>query len=296
MIVLDSNQLSTISRLFSSTVFHELAKKGYSATFSRLVRSAEIIKEYYPLATVGDVFEVAFEILNHEGYRDEYVFRAAIIHKVLIGKHSLNTASMLTEFRAVTSKADLVILNGNAIAYEIKSERDTLNRLEHQLHNYQKLFAAINVITSESHLDAVMKIAPKSIGVLCLTRRYTIKTMREAVVQPEKISPEAVFDSLRINEAILVLKKLGEKIPELPNTMKYKALKDIYTKLDPIETHVAMVETLKITRSLARLSKLVTQLPSSLHAAVLSTNIRRCDHDQFVRAVGTPLNNALSWN
>lgn len=74
-------------------------------------------------ATVGDVFDQAFEILKVAGQRDEYIYRAAISQKILMGTHSLRTASMLNEFRAGSSKADLVILNGTATVYEIKSER-----------------------------------------------------------------------------------------------------------------------------------------------------------------------------
>ncbi|MEI9986083.1 MAG: sce7726 family protein [Aliidongia sp.] len=53
----------------------------------------------------------------------------SVTQKILMGKHSLRTASMLNEFRAGSCKADLVILNGTATVYEIKSERDSLTRL-----------------------------------------------------------------------------------------------------------------------------------------------------------------------
>src|SRR3546814_5194136 len=108
----------------SDLVFREMAKKGRSGLFRRLIDQTDLIERAYPRATVGDTFDSAFDILKVAGHRDEYIYRAAISHKVLMGTHSLRTASMLNEFRAGSCKADLVILNGTATVYEIKSERD----------------------------------------------------------------------------------------------------------------------------------------------------------------------------
>lgn len=45
-----------------------------------------------------------------------------IANKILLGKHSLNTSHMLSEFRVGYNKADVVIINGTSSVYEIKSE------------------------------------------------------------------------------------------------------------------------------------------------------------------------------
>ena len=103
-----------------------MAAKGRSATFARLFSIAGIAEIIAPHATVGEGFDAAFTVLKTAGLRDEYVYRAAVTHKILMGTHSLKTASMLTEFRTGSSKADLVILNGTATVYEIKSERDSI--------------------------------------------------------------------------------------------------------------------------------------------------------------------------
>lgn len=72
---------------------------------------------------VADAFEAALSILRTGHHRDEYVYKAALTQKVLLGTHSLKTACMINEFRVADCKADLVILNGTAAVYEIKSER-----------------------------------------------------------------------------------------------------------------------------------------------------------------------------
>jgi len=86
---------------------------------------------------------------------------------------------MLTEFRVGECKADLAILNGTSTVYEVKSERDSLSRLERQVAAYAKVFASVYVIAAETHVSAVIASVPKDVGVLCLNGRYQISPVRE---------------------------------------------------------------------------------------------------------------------
>lgn len=291
-----SAQLSALTRLFSAAVFREMAKKGRSGLFCRLLGQTNLIENLDQNATVGDTFDSAFDILKIAGHRDEYIYRAAITQKILMGTHSLRTASMLNEFRIGSCKADLVILNGTATVYEIKSERDSLARLVNQVENYKRVFAAVNVITSEGYIQSVLDIIPKDVGVLCLSKRQRITTVREAVDCPARICPVAVFESLRMAEGIAVLQAMGLEVPKVPNTQKYAAMRDLFAKLDPVLLHVEMVRTLKRTRNLAPLSDLVDRLPRSLRAAALSMSVHRSAHSRLIDATATPLRVAMTWN
>jgi len=283
-------QLSALTRLFSATVFREMASKGRSGLFRRLVGQTDLIEHASSCATVGDAFDSAFDILKVAGRRDEYIYRAAISQKVLMGTHSLRTASMLN------AKADLVILNGTATVYEIKSERDSLARLPNQVENYKRVFARVNVIASEGHIDGVLEKVPDDVGVMCLSRRYRITTVREAVDCPERICPATVFDSLRMAEGVAILQAMGVVVPEVPNTQKYVALRELFATLDPAALHTEMVRTLKRTRDLAPLGDFINRLPKSLQAAALSVSVRRSDHSKLISATETPLQAAMSWS
>lgn len=295
-IIHSAAQLSALTRLFSSAVFREMAKKGRSGLFRRLVVETDLNDRCETEATVGDAFDSAFDILKVAGQRDEYVYRAAISHKILMGRHSLRTASILNEFRAGSCKADLVILNGTATVYEIKSERDSLARLSNQVENYKRVFAKVNVIASEAHVDGVLDTIPDDVGVMCLSKRYQITTVREAVDCPERIHPLTVFESLRAAEALAILKALGVTAPQVPNTQRHASLRALFAELDPVTLHVELVRTLKQTRNLAPLGDLVRKLPGSLQAAALSIPVRRADHSRLVDAVGTPLRAAMAWS
>ena len=88
-------QRSALSRLFSSTVVREMAARGRSGTFVRLMRDADLIPSCVDDMSVGDVFEVAFGLLKRRGLRDEYIYKAALTHRILMGRHSLRTASKI---------------------------------------------------------------------------------------------------------------------------------------------------------------------------------------------------------
>lgn len=284
-----------MTRLFSSAVFREMARKGRSPLFARLFGLADIGERCTSDATVGQAFDAAFNVLKAAGRRDEYIYRSALTHNILMGTHSLNTACMLTEFRAGACKADLAILNGTATVYEIKSERDSLARLANQVANYKRVFAKVYVIASEGHVAGVLETVPEDVGVMMLASRYRITIVREAEDRPGRICPATVFDSLRSAEAAAILEMLSVAVPDVPNTQRHAAMRALFEDLDPTSVHRAMVTTLKRTRDLAPLRDLVNHLPRSLHAAALSIQVRRADHDRIVEAVSTPIGAAMAW-
>ncbi len=293
--MITQSHLSALSRLFSSSVFRELAAKGRSSTFSRLVAELNPTEIFNKSHLVRDAFEAAYRVLQKSGCRDEYIYKTALTHKVLLGKHSLNTACMMSEFRVASCKADLVILNGTATVYEIKSERDSLSRLARQIDAYKKVFATVNVIVGEAHANDVLRLTSADVGVLQLSERYRISTLREAQDIPERILPVSVFESIRTGEAKEILARLGVAIPSVPNTLLHAELKHRFERLDPKMVHLEMVRVLKRTRDLAPLSELLDSLPPSLHTAALTRQIDRTSERRLVTAVNAPLRDAALW-
>lgn len=293
--MITQSHLSALSRLFSSSVFREMAAKGKSRMFSRLLAELDSTKIFRKSRLVRDAFEAAYRVLQKSGFRDEYIYKTALTHKVLLGKHSLNTACMMSEFRVADCKADLVILNGTATVYEIKSERDSLNRLARQIEAYKRVFATAVVIVGEAHAAEVLELTSPDVGVLQLSDRYQISTLREAEVVPERISPVSVFESIRTGEAKQILTQLGIEVPNVPNTLLHAELRRRFERLDPKRVHLEMVRLLKRTRDLAPLSELVDGLPPSLHAAALTRQINRASEQRLIGAVNTRLREAVEW-
>ena len=102
---------------------------------------------------------------------------------------------------------------------------------------------------------------PDFVGILCLNSRHQISTLRDAADRPERTSPGAIFDSIRTEEARMILSSFGVSVPRVPNTVLHAVLREAFVKLDPIQAHGGMVRVLKRTRNLLPLSALVDQLP-----------------------------------
>jgi hypothetical protein len=237
---MENSVLAAITRLFSATVFQQLATKGMSPLFARLIKEIGPSR-IDPTGSVSDAFETAFAAIAQPGYRDEYFYKSAITRKVLLGRHSLRTAAMLTEVRVERCKADAVILNGTSTVYEIKSDRDNLARLPEQLASYRRAFASVCVITSDMHLKKVLEIAPWDVGVSVLKPRGSISTVRELTDLPDRIMPSSLFDVLRTQEAVQVLNAIGVSVPIVPNTERYGVVKNAFEKQCPTVLHAESV-------------------------------------------------------
>lgn len=295
VLALNRSAKAAVSRLFTSSVFRDLATNGRSSAFARLARESCLFE--YPTSKdrVRDAFETAFAALRVIGNRDEYIYKAALTHNILLGTHSLKTASMLTEFRVGECKADVAILNGTSTVYEIKSERDSLSRLEKQLETYKKVFARVYVIAGEKHVDTILASTDEEVGVLSLSSRQNISTLRDARECPDRICPATVFESVRTHEAKSILKCLGISIPDAPNTTMRGELQPLFARLAPAAAHAGMVTVLKKTRNLLPLGKLVEDLPQSLTPAALTVPLKKSDHQRLLFALNTRLEDAMGW-
>lgn len=292
---LDANRSSAFSRLFSSSVFKEMAGKGSSPLFARLVRQSFTDAEQVKIKSVGDAFDYAFGQLKANANRDEYVYKAAITQRVLLGRHSLRSACMLNEFRVGQCKVDLAILNGTATAYEIKSERDGLGRLQRQLDAYQLVFPRRYVIAGENHVESVIQVTPPDVGVLMLSNRYQISTVREATERMDLVQSASMFDTLRIDEAIKILNYRNIDIPAVPNTRIRGELRGIFAGFAAWEIYPTFVDVLKESRTLASLGDLLSDMPRSLHAAALTIRVKPAEHKNLLVAINSTFDDALGW-
>ena len=245
--------------------------------------------------TVAKLFDAAFRILKHKAHRHEYVYKAALAQRILLGRHNLRTATMLTEFRVGPCKLDAAIINGTSTAYEIKSERDHLGRLPTQLEAYLRVFAQVYVVTGQSHLDSVCQLAPADVGILLLTERFQLHEVRAALDDPERLEAAILFESLRVGELRRILLFNGIEPPVVPNTQERQALREVFVQLAPGQIHAAMIDVLRRSRGQSALDSLIDAAPPSLWAAIIATPIRKQDEEHFLNALTTPALTAYTW-
>jgi hypothetical protein len=238
---------------------------------------------------------LAFQLLKKKMYRHEYAYKAAITQKLLLGVHSLRTASLLTEFRVGSCKADVAILNGTSSVYEIKSERDRLGRLPAQIAAYREVFAKVNIVAAEEHLSEILNIVPADVGLFVLTERFRISTVRESQSDPDQLRSETIFESVTRGEAVRILESLKIDVPVVPNTRLHAELRVLFKALPAKDVHEKMVAVLRESRSSSRLSELIDILPDSLRTVALTTRLHPKDHQKLIKAIETPIGDALAW-
>lgn len=269
-----------IAKFFSGPAIREMATTGKSFFISSLLKESQLINYLPKTFTYYEFFEnVYYYLLRY--YRSEYIYKNAIANKILLGKHSLNTSTLLSEFRVGKSKADVVILNGSSSVYEIKTEFDNFDRLKDQIQSYKDVFDEINVITNEDQLERLEGNIEKNIGILLLTDQYTIRNIRKPISNKINIKPGVIFDSLRKKEYCKIIIDEFGYLPKIPNTKLRTEAKKIFMQLRPEKAHDKMVEALRMRYQKKSFKDFVLSVPRSLVHASLASNLNNTQQNSF---------------
>ncbi|GIO08032.1 hypothetical protein J31TS6_40600 [Brevibacillus reuszeri] len=87
-----------------------------------------------------------------------------------------------------SARVDIAVINGKLHGFEIKSERDNLERLPSQVECYNCLFDTMTLVLSEVHLSKARKIVPKWWGIECVVKKKTGVTLKK--VRKNKVNPK----------------------------------------------------------------------------------------------------------
>ena len=77
------------------------------------------------------------------------------------------------------------MLNGSFHGYEIKSERDTLERLPNQIEYYRKIFEYITIVTTEKYVEKISQIVPNFFGIFVVQKNRNGLKLRK-IKSPKK--------------------------------------------------------------------------------------------------------------
>lgn len=268
------------AKLFSSKRIAEIAQGNYSYLLK--------IAEYYQNElecdfTVLDVINCSYDGLSKE-YRGEYFFKNVVVEKILLGRHSLNTATVLPEFRVGKSKADCVILNGSSTCYEIKSDFDNLDRLPEQLAFYKKIFDRIYVVVGQAHLKKAIDSCSEDIGVIELTDKKSLRVVREAELISQPIDVSILMRSLRVSEYRAIVKNTVGRDLEYSNTEIFSACESI---LQTVPSTVIRKEFCSVLKKSRKIEKdFVLALPRALLMAGIGYKLSKSQRRGLLNSLG----------
>jgi len=126
-------------------------------------------------------------------------------------------------------RADIAVVNGHLIGYEIKSDNDSLRRLEEQVRAYNSVFDRVSIIVGDRYINSIQNYIPHWWGVIVSVRgpkgAVNFNTIRNAQTN-KNVVPISLARLLWRNEAeeILRQKKLPSRILRQPRAVLYKHL------------------------------------------------------------------------
>jgi len=104
-------------------------------------------------------------------------------------------------------RIDLAVVNSLFHGYEIKSDRDSLRRLDGQVDLYSKVLDRATIVVGDRHLAATLGIVPHWWGVLLFQsgpKATRFRVLRRARDNP-RIDPRSLVELLWLDEAISLL-------------------------------------------------------------------------------------------
>lgn len=220
--------------------------------------------------TLFDTFEAAYHILSSE-YRNEYFFKNTIVRKIIVGRHSPKTASAIMEMPSGRSFADLVVANGTTTCYEIKTDLDSLARLDTQIPDYMKRFEYTYVVTANA--SKPLAKLPKGCGIIELTPRNTLSIQRKAQSNLHNMDHRTLLSLLRKAEALRALSGIFEDLHGNAKDTPWELLTKRAQELDLKTVHNLVTSALRARNPGAKAALLSESLPPSLSAAVYGANI-----------------------
>lgn len=143
----------------------------------------------------------------------DYSIRGALIDRLQSELQKDPKTKVLSEVEVCMgyARVDVMLVNGILHGYEIKSDKDSLDRLAHQAGFYEQVFEKITVVCGERHLErAINELSPWWGVLIAKTNRKGVRLtkVRTAKLNPI-IDPYSLVQLLWKEEALQELAKRG---------------------------------------------------------------------------------------
>lgn len=146
---------------------------------------------------------------------NDHQLRHALKIKVL-ARHAKDPNTRIVEelgLRHGAARIDVAVVNGIIHGFELKSEKDNLKRLPHQVTIYNSVLDKVTLVVASRHADEAMKLVPHWWGIKIATvgsrGGFEFSNVRKARNNPS-LDLLSVSKLLWRNEALTLLEELGE--------------------------------------------------------------------------------------
>lgn len=241
---METNKTSNLNRIFTRNMLRHFIEGKVDSAYS------SVIKRYIIKPDQKNNRQLISEIYCElkKNYRNEYFYKNTLLNKLLLGVHSVNTTTALTEVAIAKSKADFVLINGKAVVYEIKTELDNLERLSSQIDDYYKAFDHVAVVTYEKNLPALQNVLvhiDKPVGIYILRKSGKLSVVRKPEKYTNDLDKEILFKLLRKSEYENVIVQKYGYLPDVTQFQYYTVCKKMFLQISIEEAYLLVVSQLK---------------------------------------------------
>ena len=178
--------------------------------------------------------------------------------------------------------------------FEIKTELDTLDRLNTQLADYLKLFTDVNVVSHVSQENRLFKfIQHTCYGLIVLDDKSELKVVKKAESSYALLEHRPLLNCLRKNEVINFLKEELDVILEVPNTKFYKEAVKIIQDLDIRVFQKAVLKQLKERNIVEKGFINNDKVPTELKHICYSLDFDKQEYEKLFEFLKSPFNKYL---
>ena len=271
-----------LNRLFTQNVFFDMIDTNDNTTYGAVIQ--RFVNDYENKDNGALISEV-YRFMS-KSYRNEYFYQNTLLNKLLLGKHSINTTTALTQIPISKSKADFILINGKAVVYEIKTALDNFDRLDGQIEDYYKAFSRVVVVTSEKNFDSVQqKLQNSPTGICLLTKKGTLSVRKEPIEYGDMLSKTIMFKILRKNEyEQILLKHFGL----LPDVSQFEYYRECQAMFESLPTDIAYQMFVQALKSRAKIDVVeYSKIPYELKFLIYFSNYKKSDYAKLCRFLST---------
>lgn len=217
----DIQELRSLSRLLTNSSFKKIVRSKDTEFFKRRIRKHAHLFPNYLEQTNASLLSRIFSALV-EQYRNEYVYKSSLVNQVLLKEYNMSETTALFEFKISSSIADMLLINGKARLFEIKTELDSPERLESQITDYRKAVGNITVVTYESLADKYLDlIKGTGVGLTVLNTSYQLVEVKKAANDSRYLEHEVLFKMLHKTEYTNIILNYFGIVLDVPNTVYF---------------------------------------------------------------------------
>ena len=253
------NNTNILNRIFTASTFDKIVNNKSNIYFECVERIINSKKKEKNLNYIKKIYHY----LSLK-YRNEYYYLNTLLNELLIKNHTIDTTVALSQLQVGNSKIDLALINGKAIAYEIKTELDNLNKLTKQIHDYYKVFDRVCIVSYDKNIKKITeKHINENVGLYIVDTKNKIIVVKEPKVFRENIEYKSLFKILHKHEFEKIIKIYYGDLPNTCDAFYYDWCFELFSKIKKDDLYKSF---LKILKERNCIDKIIYKLPYELRS------------------------------